>query len=223
MSTASVRIALVDDHLLFRTGIETILRGFENMQVVHAAGSAQEFLDWLDVGSLPPEVLLLDIEMPGMNGIELLKKLRQRDTNTKVIILSMHFRPALVSSMVESGVNGYLSKNCEPTELCAAILSVSKTDFYFNENVLRIMRGTLTGPRKRSADTTFGYGITEREKEVLQLICRECTTEAIAQQLFISIKTVEGHRTNLLLKSGAQNLAGLVLFAVRNHMVDAWF
>lgn len=218
-----VRITLIDDHQLFRKGVEAMLRSFGNIEIIYESGSAREFLDWLSEGSPAPEVVLLDIEMPGMNGIELMKILRTDYPAIKVIILSMHFRQSLVSSMVEAGVSGYLSKNCEPGELFNAIFAVRKSDFYFNDAVLRIMHGSLTGSRKKSNDVSLGFGITEREREVLELICKECTTSEIAEKLCLSDRTVEGHRNNLLQKTHAKNAAGLVLFAVRNNIVDPWF
>jgi DNA-binding NarL/FixJ family response regulator len=217
------RIALVDDHRLFRKGIEAMLIPFDDIEVICDVGSAEEFLDWLAQENAPPQAIFLDIEMPGMNGIELMKKLRSEYPAIKVIILSMHFRQSIVTSLVENGVNGYLSKNCEPVELHDAICAVIRNDFYFNEDVLRIMHNAMTSQRKKAADTTLGFEVTKREKEVLDLICREHTNADIAEKLFLSMRTVEGHRNNLLQKSGAKNTAGVVLFAVRNHIIDPWF
>jgi DNA-binding NarL/FixJ family response regulator len=218
-----IHITLVDDHQLFRKGIAAMLQPFGDIEIVFESGSAQEFLDWLRQDVIPPEVILLDIEMPGMNGIELMKKLRSDYPAIKVIILSMHFRQSVVAGLVENGVSGYLSKNCEPTELHNAITIVMRSDFYFSEEVLRIMHRTLAGQRKKAADTTLGFDITAREKEVIGLICRENTTAEIAEKLFISMRTVEGHRINLLQKTGAKNSAGLVFFAIRNNLIDLWF
>lgn len=219
----TLKIALIDDHKLFRKGIEAILRSLDNITIVYESGSAPDFIEWLNEENEPPEVLLLDIEMPGMNGIELMQKIRTMNIKFRIIALSMHFRQSLVANLVESGVNGYLTKNCEEAELFNAIFSVKKTGFYFNEALLRIMHNTILNPEKKITDTSLGFGITPREKETLQLICREYTAAEIAQKLFLSVRTIEGYRNNLLQKSGAKNTAGLVLFAVRNHIVDPWF
>ncbi len=219
----TIRIALIDDHLLFRKGIEAILRTIGDISIVYESGSAQEFLDWLEEKSPPPEIVLLDIEMPGMNGLVLMQNLREKYPQIKVIILSMHFRHSLIAGLVENGANGYLSKNCEEAELFNSIYTVKRSGFYFNEAVLRIMHKMVTGPRKKTPDATLGFGITEREKEILQLICREHTASEIAEKLFLSVRTVEGYRNNLLQKSGAKNTAGLILFAVRNNIIDPWF
>ena len=221
--TNSVRIALVDDHLLFRRGIEAILRASDSTEIVFETGEGQDFLDWLSEKKTPPEVVLLDIEMPGINGIQMAEELRKTYPGIRIIILSMHFRENLIAGLVEKGVHGYLPKNCDPGELLNAISTVQRTGFYFNEAVLKAMQKNMSGVKKRAPDVTMGFGITPREKEVLELICRENTTAEIAEKLCLSMRTVDGHRNNLLQKTGAKNSAGLVLFAVRHRIIDPWF
>jgi DNA-binding NarL/FixJ family response regulator len=223
MSEQKIKLALIDDHLLFRKGIKALLTDSGAMECLFETADAFEFLDWLAKADALPDVALIDIEMPGMNGIELSEKLQKTFPSVKIIILSMHFRESLVISLVEKGVRGYLPKNAEPEELLMAIDTVYQRGFYFNDSFLKTMHAAFSGNRKNAHDTSLGFGITNREKEVLQLICHELTTQEIADKLFLSVRTVDGHRNNLLQKTGARNSAGLVLFAIRNNIVDAWF
>lgn len=218
-----IRVAMVDDHLLFRKGIEAILTASENISVVLSVPAAEELLQWLGTVSQKPDVVMLDIEMPGLNGIQLTEQLHRLYPALRLIVLSMHFRENLIAGLVEKGVHSFLPKNSEPGELLVAIETVHRNGFYFNEAVLKTMQRNMTGVKKRAPDVTLGYGITPREKEVLELICRELSTAEIAEKLFLSARTVDGHRNNLLQKTGAANTAGLVLFAVRNGIVDPWF
>lgn len=218
-----IRIAMVDDHQLFRKGIEAILRASGSIDVAYSAGSGEELLQWLRTAAPLPDVVMLDIEMPGLNGIQLTEHLCRTYPQLRIIILSMHFRENLISGLVEKGVHCFLPKNSEPEELLAAIQTVHRNDFYFNDAVLQAIHKSMGGAKKRAPDVTFGFGITPREKEVLELICREYSTAQIADKLFLSARTVDGHRNNLLQKTGAANTAGLVLFAVRNRIIDPWF
>jgi DNA-binding NarL/FixJ family response regulator len=218
-----IKIALVDDHMLFRKGMEAILRQHPDYEILTGCNDAAEFSAWLETAGTAPDILLLDLEMPGKNGVELADELRVSHPAIRIIVLSMHFRENLISNLVEKGVHSYLPKNAEPEELLAAIRIVHQNGFYFNDLVLKAIRKSITGGKKRAADSTLGYGITQRENEVLELICRELSTAEIADKLCISARTVDGHRNNLLQKSGALNTAGLVLFAVRNRIIDPWF
>jgi len=153
-----------------------------------------------------------------MNGIETLNELRQRFPQIKVIILSIHSDENLIAKMIESGANGYLVKNARPEEVQAAIQTVIEKDFYFNEQTLAAMRKGLQSKRKKIT-LNVADSLTPREKEVLELICREYNTAEIASELYISERTVDGHRNNLMLKTGSKNTAGLVVFAMKNNVL----
>jgi DNA-binding NarL/FixJ family response regulator len=223
MNDHKIKLALIDDHILFRKGIKALMIDSEKMDCLFDTHQGHLFIEWLDTAGALPDVALIDIEMAGMNGIELSEKLQKSFPSIKIIILSMHFRESLVVSLVEKGVRGYLPKNAEPNELLNAIETVHNRGFYFNDTFLKTMHAAFSGNKKNSSDKTLGFGITAREKEVLHLICREFTTQEIADKLFLSVRTVDGHRNNLLQKTGARNSAGLVLFAIRNSIVDPWY
>lgn len=213
-----IHVAIADDQLLFRKGMMALTSEFADITIVLDAENGMDLLEQLGNTELPVEVVLLDISMPGMNGIETIRELQQKYPHIKVIILSIHSDENLIAKMIESGANGYLVKNAEPGEVKLAIQTVAEKDFYFNEETLKAMKKALQSKRKKFT-LNAADSLTAREKEVLQLICREYTTPEIARELFISDRTVDGHRNNLILKTGARNTAGLVVFAMKNNMV----
>jgi DNA-binding NarL/FixJ family response regulator len=214
-----IHIAIADDQSLFRKGIIALLNKFSNMQVVIEAENGQDLLDQLAEKGADVQVALVDINMPQLNGIEAMKKIRGLYPHIKNVILTVHEEDKYINKLIEEGANAYLAKNTQPAELEKAITTVVSHDYYFNENTIRAMHNHVQGKKPRimlqAADE-----ITVREKEILQLICKEFTTAEIAKQLFISERTVDGHRNNLLLKTGCRNTAGLVLFAIKHHLFD---
>lgn len=217
-----VRIALVDDQKLFRQSLSALL--LPTYQVVMEAENGTDCLTQLGAMEMLPDIILMDMEMPGMDGIELNELLQKQYPGIKVIVLSVHAKERLVARMIESGASGYLLKNCDKEELLAAIHTVVKTGFYINAQVLKAIQGA-SGSRTKSRNnlTQLAIEFSPREKEVLILICKEYTNAEIAKQLFISIRTTEGHRTNLLAKTGCHNTAGLVLFAVKTNLFELSF
>lgn len=212
---------IADDHLLFRRGLASLIEADTNMVVVSEASNGQELLEQLKVMEELPHVLLLDLNMPVMNGIEAIRHLRSMAPDMKIIVLTVHNEERFIIHFVEQGVNGYLLKTVEPDELQRAIHFVMEHDFYFNELALQAMRtGSQTKTRMREKTLAAPAGLTAREIEILQLICQECTAAEIAEKLFLSVRTVEGHRNNLLEKTGSKNAAGLVMFAVKNRIVE---
>jgi DNA-binding NarL/FixJ family response regulator len=159
--------------------------------------------------------------MPEMNGAELTEVLQKKYPTVKVIILSAYDQERFVHKMVEAGAAGYLFKNCDIEEVLLAINTTFKSGFYFNDAVLSAMRNGAKykgGPLRNIANVAIE--LSDREQEVLHLICKEFTNPEIAAQLHISPRTVDGHRNNLLAKTGSRNTAGLVLFAVSNNLFD---
>jgi DNA-binding NarL/FixJ family response regulator len=214
-----IHIAIADDQSLFRKGIISLLNTFSGMQVVVEAENGQDLLEQLAEKGETVHVALLDINMPVLNGIEAMKKIRAQYPHIKNVILTVHEEDKYINKLIEEGANAYLAKNTQPAELEKAIATVVSHDYYFNENTIRAMHSHVQGKKPKillqAADE-----ITTREKEILQLICKEFTTPEIAKQLFISERTVDGHRNNLLLKTGCRNTAGLVLFAIKHHLFD---
>jgi len=215
MST-HIRIAIADDHKLIRAGITLILNANAEFQVVQQASNGKELIDGLI--SSKPDVVLLDMEMPVMSGPEALTEIRKTNPNLPVLILTMHDNEAFILQMMELGANGYLIKNTDPEEVVKAIYKVKESKFYFSETVSKAMLNNLANPQLKSKDSFSGHQLTEREIDVLRLICKEYTTTEIGEALFLSPKTIEGYRKVLMDKTSAKNMAGLVLFAVRHGL-----
>jgi DNA-binding NarL/FixJ family response regulator len=219
-----IRIALTDDQLLFREGLASLISGINGFDLVMEADNGIDCLEKLSSMPDPPDIILMDMEMPGMDGIELNKALHTKYPSIKVIVLSVHANERLIAHMIEAGASGYLVKNCDKEELLNAIQSVTLTGYHINTTVLKAIQ-LAAGKKSRSLKNVshIDIDITEREKEILNLICKELSNAEIAEKLFISTRTVEGHRNNLLMKTGCKNTAGLVIFAIKNQLVDLIF
>lgn len=214
-------IGIVDDQKLFRQSLCALLASNPDFQIVLECEHPRDYAAALDKMVAPPDINLLDMEMPELNGIELNRLLQVRHPGIKVLGLSVHAREAIVSRIIQGGASGYLVKNCDKEELFTAIHSVYHTGFYINQMVLKALQNANRNKQMPIIDA-FGtqVDLTSREVDVLKLICQELNAGEIAKKLFISARTVEGHRNNLLLKTGCSNVAGLVLFAVKNNIVS---
>lgn len=210
-----IHVGIADDELLFRKGLKELLDDGASIHFCLEAVNGIDLLNQLEQTIPTPDVMLLDISMPVMNGLQVFDIIRKKYPSIKILILSIHYTDSYIVTLIEKGANGYLSKNTDPEEVKKAILSVAKTDFYFNDDTIRAMHKNIAGKHRQ---VLLGEEITDREKEVLALICQELTTGEIAERLFISKRTAEGHRNSLLLKTGAKNTAGLVIYAIRNHV-----
>ena len=214
-----IRIALADDQRLFRYGMSMLLRDMAGVQVVLECANGEELLAALK--TTPVDIVLLDLEMPVLDGIETTKRIKQDfpqipgvSSGVKVLILSTHEENKFIYHLMDLGANGYVLKNAEPDEIDTAIRSVHANGFYFSELVSRVMLHGLV--KKKQVKPTFNEidPLSERELEVLRGICRERTAAEIAEKMFVSPRTVDFHRNNLLLKTGARNTAGLVVYAM---------
>lgn len=215
-----VKVAIADDHVLFRKGLITILELDDNIEIVLDADNGKDLIEKLE--SNLPEVILMDLKMPVMDGMEATKIIKEKHPDIKVLILSMYDEEKFIIHCLELGANGYLLKNTDPDEVINAIDIVMKKDLYFNDHISTVMLKGLNQKNRIKGKPRFDSNLqlTNREKEILELICKELTTPEIAEKLFISNRTVEGHRKNLLEKTGAKNTAGLVVFALKNELVE---
>lgn len=220
MENDRIKIALVEDQPLFRKGVSAIFDSQENIRVVLEAGNGKELMEHIEKGTELPDVILMDLQMPGMDGMETTKALRKKFSDPRIIILSIYNQDKFIAHMVELGVNGYLCKNCDPEEVVQAVGSVARNGFYFNRATLNAVQQGLKQRKRKVSLEGMQDDLTPREREVLELICQEHTAGEIAEKLFLSVRTVDGHRNNLLLKTGARNTAGLVMYAVKNGIVD---
>ena len=217
-----IQIGVIDDEILFRKGLGRLIEDIEGMSLLLEAEQGQDLLQQLaerrENNEALPTLLLLDLQMPVMNGIETAKVLQEQFPDIKIIILSTHFSKAFVLNMIEVGAAAYMPKNTPPEEMEQTIQKVIEKGYYYNEQVLEIITENLRTKQRPKA--SFKVQLTAREKEVLQLICEQLTAQEIADRLYISRRTVEGHRNNLLMKLNCRNIAGLVAFAIQNQLVS---
>lgn len=211
--TNKVKVALVDDELLFRKGIRLFLDSREEIEVVFDTGNGNELMEYLEQGQNQPDIVLMDIRMPQVDGIATSKLINQHFPHVRILVLSSITSDYIVEQMLQIGVSGYLVKNTHPEELLKSILQVHQTGLSFNNSP-----GGLVMNEQRNK-LTRTLEISDRELEVLQLICQQCSTKEIAETLFISERTVEGHRQKLLEKTDSKNVVGLILWGMKNQII----
>jgi len=219
----TINVALADDQVLFREGIASLIRNEEGYSLTLEADNGHDFLARLKEMDELPDILLMDMEMPGMDGMQLNDELRKKFPSVKVIVLSVHAGERLMARMIHAGACGYLLKNCNKAELLNAIQSVFNNGFYITPGVLKAIQSPAANAKGVTNIQSIPIDISPRENEVLQLICMEHSNAEIAEKLFISVRTVDGHRNNLLAKTGCHNTAGLVLFAVKHRIFELIF
>lgn len=208
-------IAVVDDQAMFRKGLISLLSEFEELNVMLEAENGKDFQDKLK--KKKPDVVLLDLEMPVMDGMETLAFLKATHPGIRVLILTMHNEEAIIAHMIESGAHGFLVKNDPIETLIDAIFSVMDTGYYLDERVShalvqRLMLGKKIKPNFEKV------GLTERELQVIQLLCQEFTTKEIGEKMSLSHRTVEGHKEMILEKIKAKNTVGIVMYAIKNGL-----
>ena len=209
----AVRIIIADDHKIIRVGLRGILERESGMTVVAEADDGNQLLDILD--TVPADVILMDIDMGRTNGIDVTRKLTAQSPHIRILALTMHEEEKHIIGMLEAGAKGYLLKNTGPEELVAAIQAVAKGDSYFSNQVSATLLKAITNLKNgRQPKSDTDTPLTEREIEVLRLIAREYSSNKIAEELFISTRTVDTHRRNLMDKLNVRNTAGLVRYAI---------
>lgn len=215
----AIKIAIVDDQVLFLKGLRLLINTFSDIEILFEANNGEELLQSLR--QQQPDVILCDLRMPVMDGLEATEHVRAQYPEVKIILLTMYDDERLINQVMKKGAHGYLLKNEEPQALKKAIQTVVEKGFYFNDYVSKAL---LNGLQKNQAHTrpwedSLHIQLSKRELEVLHLICQEHTSAEIAAKLFISTRTVENHRKSLLAKTDVKNTAGLVIFAIRNNIV----
>ncbi|SHG81260.1 response regulator transcription factor [Flavobacterium defluvii] len=214
---AVIKIALVDDEVLFRKGIAFLLQREDNIEIIFEASNGEELVTKLNNNEVKPDIIIMDLKMPVLNGVEATKIIRKSFPDIKIIALTSYDSKSFIANMIQVGAVAYLIKNTTPKDLIRTINEVNKKGFFYNENVLKTIQETIVSTKnsKGSLETSF---LSPREIEILQLICQQKTTTEIAEHLFLSPRTVEGHRNNLLLKTESRNIAGLVVYAIQNEI-----
>lgn len=212
-----IKVAIADDHALFRAGVKTSLSGKRDVELIAEADNGMQLLNLLK--HIEPDVILLDIQMPIMDGIQTLPEIRKVRPDAKVIILSMHNDHSMISKLMEIGANSYLTKNSDSETIYQAIKTCYEQEFFFNELTNKAL---LTGLRTKRTDLASPQevNLSDKETRVLKLMCEEKTTKEIADIVEISPRTVEAIRDKLKTKTGAKSMAGLVMYAVKNGIID---
>lgn len=217
--TEKIKIALVDDEELFRKGILFLLEREENIDVIFEASNGQDLIEFMLNSNSKPDIIMMDLKMPLLNGVEATKIINKDFPNTKVIALTSYNTKSFIANMIEVGASSYLIKSASPQEMVDTINEVAKKGFYYNDNVLQVIQDDVLLKGKNSRSIFDEDFLTTREKEVLQCICNQLSTFEIAEKLFLSARTVEGHRNNIILKTRVKNVAGLVVFAIQNKII----
>ncbi|NND64037.1 MAG: response regulator transcription factor [Flavobacteriaceae bacterium] len=210
-----IKVFIVDDHKMVIEGIQLLLKGKDHIKVVGTALSGDEAIS--SIPSFDVDVLLLDINMPGKNGIETCKELLKIKPDLKVIAITMHKESSLIKLMLSHGAKGYILKNAGQAEIIEAIEAVNNNKLYLDDTVNEIVVNSVVHKNGNKSNSPFPT-LSRREKEVLQCILDEFTTQEIADKLHISFGTVETHRRNMLIKTGARNTAGLVRIALEYEL-----
>lgn len=218
-----INILIADDHMLLRTGIRNVLEFESDLTVVGEAVDGEEAVDM--ALQLTPDIILLDINMPKLNGLEVTKKLRSENSNVKVIILTMHDDDNYVIEVIKSGASGYLLKDIEPSMLIKAIHTVYEGESFIYPTLAKKLFGEINRREERQRETgTMAERrkeerLTYREIEVLELICQGLSNNEIAQKLFLSEKTVKNHLTNIFRKINVTDRTQAVLYAIKHRIV----
>lgn len=205
-----IRLGIADDHTMFRQGLVSLLEEDTSIEIIGQAANGKEAIQLVQENSI--DVLLLDIEMPEMDGFDTMRTLKKLRISTKVLVLTMHKSPQFIRNILHAGASGYLPKDAGKAKLLEAITAIHKTGTFYTPETGKLLMDNMRDGQKNSS-------ISPRELEIIRLISDQCTTSEIAEKLFISTHTVESHRQNILLKLGLKNSAGLVKYAIQKGLL----
>lgn len=218
-----ISIILADDEELFRKGISFLLKREKNIEVIFEASNGGELIEYLSTNSKPPDIILMDLKMPFLNGVEATKIIHATYPNIKIIALTSYNTNSFIANMIQIGVASYLVKNATPKEMIHTINEVFSNGFFYNDSVLKVIKNGILPKSEINNTAAEDDFLTIREKEVLQLICLQLNSNEIGEKLFLSPRTVEGHRNKLFIKTESKNIAGLVVYAIQNNIIDVDF
>ncbi len=215
-----IKIAIADDHQIFRDGIKMALSSKVNLKMLWEAEDGRDLMHKIAIKK--PDVLLMDIRMPEIDGISAIAMLRKEYEDIKIIILTMYDDQQMISKMMEMGANAYLTKTTDPEEIYEAILTCMNDDFYFNSLVNNAVMGKLM--QRKNVRHHYGNAVpisfSEKEIKILQLLAEDKTTEEISKIIFLSPRTIETIRQNMKTKVSAKTIAGLIMYGMRNKLID---
>jgi DNA-binding NarL/FixJ family response regulator len=218
MTPEIINVAIADDHKIFRKGVILSLKVYHNIRFVLEAENGEELIRGIEKEQ--PDIVLMDLKMPIKDGIETTKYLNKHYPDVRILILTMFEDERFVGHLMDSGANGYLLKSTEPAEIKQGIMDVMNTGFYLNTFVNKVLIKKNYAKQKFNPSLNSEIVVSEREKEVLSLVCMEYTAQEIAQKMEISARTVEAIKDRLMERFGVKNSVGLVFFAMKNSLID---
>ena len=213
-----IKVAIADDHILFRTGVKTALSMKKDIKMVAEADNGMQLLTLLK--HIQPDVILLDIQMPIMDGITTLPEIKKLYPDVKVVMLTMHNDHSMISKLMELGANAYLTKNSDSEVIYEAVNTVFQQEYFFNTLTNKALIDGLRLKRQAESAMPSDAKLTDKEVTILKLMCEEKSTKEIADIVDLSPRTVEAIRDKLKTKTGAKSMAGLVMFAVKSGIID---
>lgn len=213
----TIRCVVADDHKLFRQGVIFSLSRYPGLEIAGEAENGEELIRMIP--DVLPDVILMDLRMPGTDGIQATQLIRQNYPDIRILVLSMYDDEKFIVHLMEIGASGYLLKNAEPEEIRSAIEAAYANGYYFTDMINRAMLKKIVTRKQFTPTFNQEIQLTDREAEVLRLICEEYTAPEIARMIYLSPRTVEGIRSRLIEKIGVKNTAGLVMYAVRNGFI----
>lgn len=218
MLSEQIKVAIADDHKIFRKGVILSLRPYQNIRFIMEADNGEDLIQ--KIPEALPDVILCDLKMPIKDGIDATKIITKTYPNIRVIILTMYEDERFVGHLMDCGAAGYLLKSTDPAEIKRAIMDVVRTGFYLNPFVNKVLIKKNYSKQKFNPSLTTEVVLSEREKEVLTLVCMEFTATEIAQKMSISARTVEAIKDRLMERFGVKNSVGLVFYAMKNQLID---
>ncbi len=213
-----IKVAIADDHKIFRDGIKMALSGKEYLKIIWEAEDGKDLIHKMRIKL--PDVLLMDIRMPEMDGINAISLLRKEYEEVRIIVLTMYDDQEMISKMMEMGANAYLTKTTDPEEIYNAILTCMNDDFYFNDLLNKAVLMKLQQKKTTRQFYPTPVKFNEKEISILKLIAQDKTTEEISKEVYLSPRTIETIRQNMKTKVGAKTIAGLVMYGMRNKLID---
>ena len=218
MTAQQIKVSIADDHKIFRDGIKMALRDRDYLKILWEAEDGKDLMHKLKIKQ--PDVLLMDIRMPEVDGVNAIGLIRKEYEELKIIVLTMYDDQEMITKMMEMGANAYLTKTTDPEEIYQAILTCMNDDFYFNDLVNKAVLLKLQHKKTVRQFYPNPVNFTEKEIRILKCIAEDKTTEEISKEVFLSPRTIETIRQNMKQKVGAKTIAGLVMYAMRNKLLD---
>lgn len=216
-----VKVALIDDHKLFRKSLTLLIRSFEGLEVVYDSDDGLKFLEFANQNDTMLDLVLLDIQMPIINGFEICRLLKESKKDIKILIVSQLTSKEAIHHVMECGANGFVSKEASPLTLEEAIAKVMEDGFYFDVGLSEAIREIMLTDSKNRYNLNFHSDVyfSDREIQIIKLVCREKSCEDIARMMGITPRTVETHRTRLIRKLNAKNFIGVILYALKTNTI----